>query len=49
MTQGMKEEPNWQMGTDNMILSHMYNKTFNVNFLTKVIGKADFDPSGKRD
>jgi hypothetical protein len=49
MTQGMKKEPILQMGTDRMLLRHVYDKPFTVRFSDRVNGKTGFNPIGKVD
>jgi hypothetical protein len=44
MTQGMKEEPILQMGTDRIILRHVQTNLSQSDSLTEVIEKTGFNP-----
>jgi hypothetical protein len=48
MSQGMKEEPILQMGTDKMILIYVYDKPFMVRFPDRSEWEDGFQPEGMR-
>jgi hypothetical protein len=48
MTQDMKKEPILQMGSDKMILTHIYDKPFTIRFPDKSEWKEGFQPDRKR-
>jgi hypothetical protein len=47
MTQGMTEEPILQMGTNKLILRHVYDKPFTVRFPDRREWKDRFQPDRK--
>jgi hypothetical protein len=47
MTQDMKKEPILQMGSDKMILRHVYDKLFTIRFPDRSEWKEGFQPDRK--